>query len=383
MSVTIQLRRDTAANWLAADPVLAQGEVGIEYDTRGMKVGDGVSAWTALHYVSAVESVAGRTGQVVLTAADVAGLGDALAGKADLAGGRLDPDQAPDVSWDDLSDRPAVFPPSPHQHPVADVSGLSDALGAKQDSADKGVAFGYAGLDGAGKIPASQLPASVMEFKGTWDARTNTPVLADGVGDAGDVYRVSAAGAQNLGSGDQEFRAGDWVTYSGTIWQRSGATDVVLTVAGKTGDVVLVKDDVGLSAVDNTADADKPVSTAAALALGAKADAERTVTAGTGLTGGGDLSADRTLSVAFGSTTGKVCAGDDQRLSDARTPSDSSVTNAKVAANAGIALSKLATGYVQGSADGDPSTTTLWRGTQAQYDAIVTKDPDTIYFVKD
>ena len=46
----------------------------------------------------------------------------------------------------------------------------------------------------------------------------------------------------------------------------------------------------------------------------------RSLTAGTGLTGGGDLSVDRTISADVGSGAGQVCAGDDGRLSDARTP---------------------------------------------------------------
>jgi hypothetical protein len=46
----------------------------------------------------------------------------------------------------------------------------------------------------------------------------------------------------------------------------------------------------------------------------------RQVIAGTGLAGGGDLTADRTLSVLYGTTSGTAAAGDDARLSDARTP---------------------------------------------------------------
>ena len=42
--------------------------------------------------------------------------------------------------------------------------------------------------------------------------------------------------------------------------------------------------------------------------------------AGTGLTGGGTLAADRTFDVAYGTTAGTACAGNDSRLSDARTP---------------------------------------------------------------
>jgi hypothetical protein len=56
----------------------------------------------------------------------------------------------------------------------------------------------------------------------------------------------------------------------------SGGGGAVDSVAGKTGVVVLEKADVGLGNVDNTADADKPVSTAAATALGGKSDTGHT-----------------------------------------------------------------------------------------------------------
>jgi len=49
-------------------------------------------------------------------------------------------------------------------------------------------------------------------------------------------------------------------------------SNIITTVAGKTGDVVLVKGDVGLGNVDNTADLNKPVSTATSNALSAKVD---------------------------------------------------------------------------------------------------------------
>jgi hypothetical protein len=50
MAVQIQLRNDTAANWTAADPILAQGEMGVETDTRLFKIGDGESTWSELDY---------------------------------------------------------------------------------------------------------------------------------------------------------------------------------------------------------------------------------------------------------------------------------------------------------------------------------------------
>lgn len=54
MSNKLQLRRDTAANWESANPVLAQGEVGAILDSKGkvvgQKIGDGVTEWKELPY---------------------------------------------------------------------------------------------------------------------------------------------------------------------------------------------------------------------------------------------------------------------------------------------------------------------------------------------
>lgn len=106
---------------------------------------------------------------------------------------------------------------------------------------DKAIANGVATLDSGGKIPAAQLPNSVMDYLGTWNASTNTPTLADGVGSAGDVYVVSVAGTQNLGSGSITFAQGDWVIYSGTVWQKSINSNAVASVNGLTGAVVLTQ----------------------------------------------------------------------------------------------------------------------------------------------
>jgi hypothetical protein len=48
MAVRIQLRRDTAANWVSANPTLRAGEIGIETDTLKFKVGNGSSPWNSI-----------------------------------------------------------------------------------------------------------------------------------------------------------------------------------------------------------------------------------------------------------------------------------------------------------------------------------------------
>lgn len=59
--IRFQLRRDSAANWAAANPVLADGEPGIEKDTRRQKIGDGVSTWNELGYSDIPEELVAQT----------------------------------------------------------------------------------------------------------------------------------------------------------------------------------------------------------------------------------------------------------------------------------------------------------------------------------
>jgi hypothetical protein len=48
MALKIQLRRDIAANWTANNPLLLNGEIGIETDTLKFKIGNGTQRWNVL-----------------------------------------------------------------------------------------------------------------------------------------------------------------------------------------------------------------------------------------------------------------------------------------------------------------------------------------------
>jgi len=115
------------------------------------------------------------------------------------------------------------------QDVIIGTSGVLTSLGFD-------VANGVPRLDVNGKILVSQLPNSVMEYKGTWNISTNTPTLVNGTGNQGDVYLVEGAAvggtAFNFGAGPITFFNGDQAIYSGSIWQRaSGATGTVTSVA--------------------------------------------------------------------------------------------------------------------------------------------------------
>lgn len=83
-----------------------------------------------------------------------------------------------------------------------------------------------------------------LNYKGTWNASTNTPALASGVGNKGDYYVVSVGGATSI-DGIALWGVGDMIAFNGSAWQRidggvdgnfveiSASGDIKLTTAGK------------------------------------------------------------------------------------------------------------------------------------------------------
>lgn len=64
-----------------------------------------------------------------------------------------------------------------------------------------------------------------IEFQGAWNAATNSPALASGVGVKGYYYIVSVEGTTNL-DGINDWGVGDWVVFNGTAWQKIDNSDV-------------------------------------------------------------------------------------------------------------------------------------------------------------
>ena len=82
-----------------------------------------------------------------------------------------------------------------------------------------------------------------LNYKGTWNASTNNPALADGTGAKGDYYVVSTAGTQTFGGVQLFFGLGDWIVYNGAVWQRvEGGSD------GNFANVTMTSTDAGAAA---------------------------------------------------------------------------------------------------------------------------------------
>jgi hypothetical protein len=194
------------------------------------------------------------------------------------------------------------------------ITSLSELVGPPTDgqiligdngnyvNANLSAGYGINITEGAGSIEIST--SGFVVFKGAWNAATNTPALASGVGTAGNYYVVATAGSTNL-DGITDWQAGDWAIFNGTAWEKVDNSEIITSVNGQTGVVVITKSDVGLGNVTN----DAQLKIASDLS-----DLSDAPTARSNL-GLGDSA---TLDV--GTTSGTVAAGDDSRLSDARTP---------------------------------------------------------------
>lgn len=139
--------------------------------------------------------------------------------------------------------------------------GTADAAAAKTALGLATVATSGSAADLTGVLNTAQLPA--LAINDTFEASSQTAMLAL-TAQRGDIalrtdinrgFILAAEGASTLAN-----------------WKQiSGGSDVI-SVAGRTGLVVLNKSDVGLGSVDNTADSAKPVSTAQATAIALKMD---------------------------------------------------------------------------------------------------------------
>ena len=172
----------------------------------------------------------------------------------------------------------------------------------------------------SGKVPASQLPDTIVGqllYQGTYDMATALPIASSA--NKGWYYIASNATEAN------GYVTGDWAVSNGVTWDKVDNTDAVQSVAGRTGAIMLTKTDVGLGNVDNTSDANKPISTATQTALDTKAD-----------TSALDAKADKTA----------LDAKADKTVLDTKAPTDSPVftgTPTAPTATAGTNTTQIAT----------------------------------------
>jgi hypothetical protein len=143
--------------------------------------------------------------------------------------------------------------------------------------------------------------ANALVYQGTWNASSNVPTLASGVGTKGYYYVVSVAGSTNL-DGETLWGVGDWAVFNGSIWQKVNGGDTSsitnLTVTSLTGYMY----------ANNTSPVTASTTIPVASVTGAVSNTVNVI-AGTNLTGGGALTGNVTINNPYNGTVTNVATG--------------------------------------------------------------------------
>ena len=274
MSVQIQLKRSTASAWTSTNPTLASGEIGYETDTAKFKIGNGSTAWTSLSYANANLSAASldALSDVTITSATngdflrwngSAWINDAVNLSTDTIGSYVESLVAgTGVTLTNNSGEGATptiaVNTSVIQARVADVSDTE---------------IGY--LNGVTSAIQTQIDTKAPLASPTFTGTVTVPTPVNNTDASTKVYVDSTASttASNAATALTNHEA-DTTNIHGIA-----DTSILVTTTGTqtltnktiTTPAGLVKGDVGLGNVDNTSDANKPVSSAGQTALDLKA----------------------------------------------------------------------------------------------------------------
>jgi hypothetical protein len=154
MATRMQQRRGTAAQWTAANPILAAGEIGFETDTSKFKMGNGSSTWSALQYFANAAELA----------AVIDGAPDLLNTLNELAAA--------------MGDDPAFITnhttATTNVHGIASTSALATTSGVNEAIA---ISAGASAQDATAKATAA-VTAAVTQAAAAADTKVSTAVAA-------------------------------------------------------------------------------------------------------------------------------------------------------------------------------------------------------------
>lgn len=383
-----------AGGWAKADLAAAvQASLG-KADTalQTAPVGSVAGRTGAVTLVAADITNSTATGRNVLTAVDAASARAAIgAGVSNLALGTVAGTAAEAIhthAYSSLTGIPATFAPSAHQHEIGHVNGLVAQLDTL-----------------SGRIDTHTHTSAALT-----DATTVGKAVLTAT-DAAAARSAIGAGTSSLalGSTATTAKAGDWAPSAANITDASTVGRSVLTAT----DAAAARTAIGagtsslaLGTTASTAKAgnyvpawtevtskpatfppsthshlwaditDKPTTFTPTAHTHTASQISDATTVGRSVMTATDAAAARTAigagtsSLALGTTGTTAAAGNDARLSDQRVPTDGSVTDAKVAAGAAIALNKLAVGNVIGFDNTMAATISAYIVTEAEYAAF-------------
>jgi hypothetical protein len=263
MATRMQQRRGTAAQWTAANPILAAGEIGFETDTSKFKMGNGSSTWSALQYFANAAELA----------AVIDGAPDLLNTLNELAAA--------------MGDDPAFI--TNHTTATTNVHGIANTAALSTTAAMNtaiSISAGASAQDATTKADAAQAAAIAAAqadaiARVTTTATAATTALSTHNSDTTDVHGIvdtALLATKDYADTGVETHRTDTTGVHGiadtsllatkAYADASVGVENAARVAAVTAAVAaLTKSSVGLDQVDNTSDANKPVSTATGTAI--------------------------------------------------------------------------------------------------------------------
>jgi hypothetical protein len=260
MATRIQVRRGTTSQWNTANPTLEEGEIGYNSTLGQIKIGDGTSVWADLDYFVSDTSLGTSLGTYVQDSDK-----SAINGVAEL-----------DASKNILAPASIIFEGTANDHETT--------LAVTDPTADRTITFPDATGTVALTTDISVTAASTTTFSNksiSLGSNTVTSTLAQLNTAISDADVATLAGTE-------------------TLTNKTLTSPVINTPTG------ITKTDVGLANLDNTSDANKPVSTATQTALDLKANLANPTFTGTvnaaALTLSGDLTVNGTTTTVNSTT---------------------------------------------------------------------------------
>ena len=288
----IKIRRGTTQQWAASNRVLQLGELGLDTTLNKLKAGNGSTAWSSLAFLQADADVTELAQDAVATA---------------LANGTH---SNITVTYSDNGNSISLATGADVVTTTSLSNTLTNATTGYVPIGDVGSADGVASLDANGKVPDSEIPTAIARlasptFTGTPTLPTGTIATTQTAGNNSTALATTAfvgtavsnlvnAAPESLNTlkelsdalgADANYASTITTalgtkapiaspTFTGTVTIPSGASiSGYALLAGPTftGTVGgITKSMVGLSNVDDTTDANKPVSTATQTALDLK-----------------------------------------------------------------------------------------------------------------
>ena len=282
MAQVIKLRHGTTTQWSTSTRILQPGEFGIDTTLRKFKVGNGSSSWSALPFINVLPSELAELAQDAIDTALTAGTGITK-------------------TYNDVSNTITVEVDTAYMatkdYVDQAITGVNNQSGTTYALvSDIGNPNGIASLDSDSYVPDSEISpdiARIIQLTAHTDGTTNVHGIADTSALATKTYADNAASTAVSAILDSapttlntlnELAAAinDDASFASTVTTAVGlkapiadptftGTVSIPTLSITTTATGITKSMVGLGNVDNTTDANKPISTATQTALDLKA----------------------------------------------------------------------------------------------------------------